>query len=242
MQATDRLVLTQYKADMRKPEQADARKFSTSCSFLGKQMLKNLSTSRNLQRQSLRSEPDPAASWLACRLDAKYEEVRGASLAKLRSSSSFQLASDGWAQAVEAVEDSTRLINIMVNIPSGCTLFQKAGIEPFPAWPIMGQPRHVHARCCTGPEGPLRCSGRVHEKEAYLLDGPGSLKPCHELTATSCMNIALDVSWQQLFALSSADCSIDRPAIGRQGWFDHASSHWADDITVHFGPGLFQMH
>lgn len=62
-----------------------------------------------------------------CRLDARYEEVRGASLAKLESSSSFQLASDGWAEAEEASQDTTRLINIMVNLPSGSTLFQKAG-------------------------------------------------------------------------------------------------------------------
>lgn len=58
------------------------------------------------------------------KLDAKYEEVRNESDAKLRDAMFFQLASDGWKKKNLAYGDN--LVNLTLNLPNGTSLFRKA--------------------------------------------------------------------------------------------------------------------
>jgi len=58
------------------------------------------------------------------KLDAKYEEVRNESDAKLRDALFFQLASDGWKKKNLAYGDN--LVNLTLNLPNGTSLFRKA--------------------------------------------------------------------------------------------------------------------
>ncbi|KAK9861151.1 hypothetical protein WJX84_001863 [Apatococcus fuscideae] len=114
----------------------------------------------------------PRLDITGARLDARYEEVRGASLAKLRSSASFQLASDGWAAAVRAGEGSTRLINIMVNLPSGSTLFQKVVSLEGPSVTDASLEETLQAAVNELPNGQSRsCLGVVTDADAALKPG-----------------------------------------------------------------------
>ncbi|KAL2650909.1 hypothetical protein R1flu_019037 [Riccia fluitans] len=56
------------------------------------------------------------------KLDAKFEEVKAESDAKLRDAMFFQLASDGWKKKATNMGES--LINITLNLPNGSSLFR----------------------------------------------------------------------------------------------------------------------
>eukprot|EP01018_Ginkgo_biloba_P018251 Gb_26431 [translate_table: standard] len=59
------------------------------------------------------------------KLDAKYEEVRNESDAKLRDAMFFQLASDGWKKKSNSAYGEN-LVNLTLNLPNGTSLFRKA--------------------------------------------------------------------------------------------------------------------
>lgn len=61
------------------------------------------------------------------KLDAKYEEVRTESDAKLRDAMFFQLASDGWKKKGAGCSPcGENLVNLTLNLPNGTSLFRKA--------------------------------------------------------------------------------------------------------------------
>lgn len=57
------------------------------------------------------------------KLDARFEEVRSESEARLRDALFFQLASDGWWRKVTIMGET--LINLTLNLPNGTSLFRK---------------------------------------------------------------------------------------------------------------------
>ncbi|KAK9825566.1 hypothetical protein WJX74_006706 [Apatococcus lobatus] len=144
----------------------------------------------------------PRLDITGARLDARYEEVRGASLAKLRSSASFQLASDGWAAAVRAGEGSTRLINIMVNLPSGSTLFQKVVSLEGPSVTDASLEETLQAAVNELPNGQSRsCLGVVTDADAALKPGLERLEAANPwLLACACQRQAIAALLSDLVA------------------------------------------
>ncbi|XP_068650559.1 uncharacterized protein [Aristolochia californica] len=59
------------------------------------------------------------------RLDAKYDEVKSESEAKIRDTLFFQVASDGWKSS-RTSPTGENLVNLTVNLPNGTSLFRKA--------------------------------------------------------------------------------------------------------------------
>ncbi|KAG9445390.1 hypothetical protein H6P81_016730 [Aristolochia fimbriata] len=59
------------------------------------------------------------------RLDAKYDEVKSDSEAKIRDALFFQVASDGWKSS-RTSPTGENLVNLTVNLPNGTSLFRKA--------------------------------------------------------------------------------------------------------------------
>lgn len=57
------------------------------------------------------------------RLDAKYEEAKAESEAKIRDAMFFQIASDGWKSKHYGEEN---LVNLAVNLPNGTSVFRRA--------------------------------------------------------------------------------------------------------------------
>ncbi|XP_004515764.1 uncharacterized protein [Cicer arietinum] len=58
------------------------------------------------------------------RLDAKFEEVKVESEARIRDAMFFQIASDGWK--TKDYSDDQNLVNLSVNLPNGTSLYRKA--------------------------------------------------------------------------------------------------------------------
>lgn len=59
------------------------------------------------------------------RLDARFEEVKAESEARIRDAMFFQIASDGWKWKEENYDDSG-LVNLSVNLPNGTSLYRRA--------------------------------------------------------------------------------------------------------------------
>ncbi|KAF5191734.1 Proline-rich receptor-like protein kinase [Thalictrum thalictroides] len=60
------------------------------------------------------------------RLDAKFEEVRSESEARIRDAMFFQIASDGWKTKNFGLVGGEKLVNLSVNLPNGTSVFHKA--------------------------------------------------------------------------------------------------------------------
>lgn len=58
------------------------------------------------------------------RLDAKFDEVKAESEARIRDAMFFQVASDGWKSKNPCGEEN--MVTFMVNLPNGISVFQKA--------------------------------------------------------------------------------------------------------------------
>ncbi|KAL6004817.1 hypothetical protein ACLOJK_005373 [Asimina triloba] len=65
----------------------------------------------------------PRRELVGPRLDARYEEARAESEAKIRDAMFFQVASDGWKPAASQAEN---LVNLTVNLPNGTSVYRKA--------------------------------------------------------------------------------------------------------------------
>ncbi|KAM3321968.1 hypothetical protein P3S67_003119 [Capsicum chacoense] len=60
------------------------------------------------------------------RLDAKYEEAKAESEAKIRDAMFFQIASDGWKSKNYGHVGEENLVNLSVNLPNGTSVFRRA--------------------------------------------------------------------------------------------------------------------
>ncbi|KAL5541046.1 hypothetical protein UlMin_002412 [Ulmus minor] len=60
------------------------------------------------------------------RLDAKFEEAKVESEARIRDAMFFQVASDGWKPKNYGVFGEDNLVNLTVNLPNGTSLYRKA--------------------------------------------------------------------------------------------------------------------
>lgn len=60
------------------------------------------------------------------RLDAKFEEAKAESEARIRDAMFFQVASDGWKPKNYGVFGEDNLVNLTVNLPNGTSLYRKA--------------------------------------------------------------------------------------------------------------------
>ncbi|KAH0643155.1 hypothetical protein KY290_034761 [Solanum tuberosum] len=60
------------------------------------------------------------------RLDAKYEEAKVESEAKIRDAMFFQIASDGWKSKNYGHVGEENLVNLSVNLPNGTSVFRRA--------------------------------------------------------------------------------------------------------------------
>lgn len=61
------------------------------------------------------------------RLDAKYEEAKAESEAKIREAMFFQIASDGWkSKHYDGYVGEENLVNLAVNLPNGTSVFRRA--------------------------------------------------------------------------------------------------------------------
>ncbi|XP_010277356.1 PREDICTED: uncharacterized protein LOC104611827 [Nelumbo nucifera] len=60
------------------------------------------------------------------RLDARFEEAKAESEARIRDSMFFQVASDGWKPKVFGSFGGENVVNLTVNLPNGTSLFQRA--------------------------------------------------------------------------------------------------------------------
>ena len=60
------------------------------------------------------------------RLDAKFEEAKAESEARIRDAMFFQVASDGWKPKNHGVFGEDNLVNLTVNLPNGTSLYRKA--------------------------------------------------------------------------------------------------------------------
>ncbi|WJX88941.1 hypothetical protein P8452_70977 [Trifolium repens] len=63
--------------------------------------------------------------FVGTRLDAKFEEVKSESEARIRDAMFFQIGSDGWKTAKDYENDQS-LVNLTVNLPNGTSLYRKA--------------------------------------------------------------------------------------------------------------------
>ncbi|KAF5478413.1 hypothetical protein F2P56_004971 [Juglans regia] len=71
----------------------------------------------------------PAVSrrdFTGARLDAKYEEAKAESEARIRDAMFFQIATDGWKFKNYGVSGEESLVNLTVNLPNGTSLYRKA--------------------------------------------------------------------------------------------------------------------
>lgn len=62
--------------------------------------------------------------FVGSRLDAKFEEVKVESEARIRDAMFFQIASDGWK--IKDYENDQSLVNLTVNLPNGTSLYRRA--------------------------------------------------------------------------------------------------------------------
>ncbi|PON92897.1 Ribonuclease H-like domain containing protein [Trema orientale] len=60
------------------------------------------------------------------RLDARFEEAKAESEARIRDAMFFQVASDGWRPKNYGVFGEDNLVNLTVNLPNGTSLYRKA--------------------------------------------------------------------------------------------------------------------
>lgn len=60
------------------------------------------------------------------RLDARYEEARAESEARIRDALFFQIASDGWKALDSGSTGGENLVNLTVNLPNGTSVYRKA--------------------------------------------------------------------------------------------------------------------
>ncbi|XP_043722420.1 uncharacterized protein LOC122669656 isoform X2 [Telopea speciosissima] len=60
------------------------------------------------------------------RLDAKFEEAKTESDARIRDAMFFQVASDGWKPKQSGFVGGENLVNLTVNLPNGTSVYQKA--------------------------------------------------------------------------------------------------------------------
>lgn len=60
------------------------------------------------------------------RLDAKFEEVKAESEARIRDAMFFQIASDGWRPKHHGFLGAENLVNLSVNLPNGTSVFRRA--------------------------------------------------------------------------------------------------------------------
>ncbi|KAI4327067.1 hypothetical protein L6164_019569 [Bauhinia variegata] len=60
------------------------------------------------------------------RLDAKFEEAKAESEARIRDAMFFQIASDGWKAENYGVYGEENLVNLSVNLPNGTSLYRRA--------------------------------------------------------------------------------------------------------------------
>lgn len=61
------------------------------------------------------------------RLDAKYEEAKAESEAKIRDAMFFQIASDGWkSKHYDGYVGEENLVNLAINLPNGTSVFRRA--------------------------------------------------------------------------------------------------------------------
>lgn len=71
----------------------------------------------------------PAVSrreFTGARLDAKFEEAKAESEARIRDAMFFQIASDGWKLKNYGVLGEESLVNLTVNLPNGTSLYRRA--------------------------------------------------------------------------------------------------------------------
>ncbi|CAN4127535.1 unnamed protein product [Withania somnifera] len=64
--------------------------------------------------------------FVGSRLDAKYEEAKVESEAKIRDAMFFQIASDGWKSKNYGHVGEENLVNLSVNLPNGTSVFRRA--------------------------------------------------------------------------------------------------------------------
>ncbi|WJZ82370.1 hypothetical protein VitviT2T_002136 [Vitis vinifera] len=60
------------------------------------------------------------------RLDAKFEEAKAESEARIRDAMFFQIASDGWQPKHHGFLGAENLVNLTVNLPNGTSVFRRA--------------------------------------------------------------------------------------------------------------------
>ncbi|KAE8022426.1 hypothetical protein FH972_008228 [Carpinus fangiana] len=71
----------------------------------------------------------PAVSrreFTSARLDAKFEEAKAESEARIRDAMFFHIASDGWKSKNYGVLGEESLVNLTVNLPNGTSLYRRA--------------------------------------------------------------------------------------------------------------------
>ncbi|KAL2516824.1 hypothetical protein Adt_13071 [Abeliophyllum distichum] len=64
--------------------------------------------------------------FMGSRLDAKYEEAKAESEAKIRDAMFFQIASDGWKSKDYGLDREESFVNLAVNLPNGTSVFRRA--------------------------------------------------------------------------------------------------------------------
>ncbi|XP_042486268.1 uncharacterized protein LOC122066520 isoform X1 [Macadamia integrifolia] len=64
--------------------------------------------------------------FVGSRLDAKFEEAKTESEARIRDAMFFQVASDGWKPKHSGFDGGDNLVNLTVNLPNGTSVYRKA--------------------------------------------------------------------------------------------------------------------
>lgn len=113
--------------------------------------------------------PPVSRRYLAgAKLDAKFEEVKLESEAKLREAMFFQLASDGWKKKTTSMGET--LINITLNLPNGNSLFRSVVNVNAGAVSVKlveeTLAEAISAICGPSPE---RCVGVVADADKFSL-------------------------------------------------------------------------
>ncbi|MQM07808.1 hypothetical protein Taro_040656 [Colocasia esculenta] len=147
------------------------------------------------------------------RLDARYEEARLESEARIRDAPFFQMASDGWKPNGYPVVTEQGLVKLAVNLPDGSTVFRKAvftngKVPPKYAEEIL---RDTITSIC-GSGAVQRCAGIVADgfkatalrnlenQHNWMVNLPCQLRGLHGLVK----DFAHDLP---LFRAVAADCS-----------------------------------
>ncbi|CAN1186099.1 hypothetical protein LINPERPRIM_LOCUS35953 [Linum perenne] len=110
--------------------------------------------------------PISTGSLAGGRLDAKFEEAKAESDARIDEAMFFQIASDGWKSNPNSSSGTPNLVNLTVNLPNGTSLYRRAvfvtGFETtsFHAEEVLLET----ARGICGEESASKCVGIVSDR------------------------------------------------------------------------------